>query len=94
MTDQQPPKWRMTAKLWLLLGGLALAVLGWVFAKRSRAISALLLGGAVALFIWSASIAEWCQPADRQFGGFKWGEQVFHEHPTLLTCVRRVYGGE
>lgn len=95
MSDQsEQPKWQMTAKLPLLIAAVAVAVLGWAVRKKSRMAAMLLAGVAAVLFIWSASISQWCAPADTKFGGFAWGQQTFHESPTLLTCLKRVYGGE
>ena len=100
MTAQDPngQKWQMTAKLGLLLGGIALVFAGFAFATWKRGlttVSVLLIAGGFSLLVWSATIHQWCEPISHQFGplsgNWHWGDP-FYAQPSLQTCLDLVFG--
>lgn len=94
MSDNQ--QFKMTSKLALALLGAVLTLLGILVTHRGGRWA--LLGGltlasaGIAAFFWSASISNWCAPANQKFGTAVWGTPFMVEPPTLAQCWKMVYG--
>lgn len=91
--DQQ---WQATAKAPLLLVGTLLLGLGALIVSNGRwryslPIGAMLVGGGLALVIYSTTIHAWCAPVGAAAFGQQWGAGFWHG-PSAWDCYHLVMG--
>ena len=94
--SEQPPVWKLTAKLPLLIGGLLLLLGGAFIAARgtTKAVigGSVLISGGLAAIIWSASIHNWCVPDDMKWGNRPFNQMRFHDGPPSLNDCLALIG--